>query len=661
MSLHVKEAPNVPTRWLALALVSLTLAVVALTLPYKLSNGDTWVHLKTGEYVLRQGWVPIKDPYSFTAAEHEFIAHEWLASVLFALVYAAGGATGLIVFKFVLASVTYAITYKTARLLGARLSVILPSFACLLYIVTYRVVERPHLFSSLLLALYLYLFFRYRDGGRDPRWLYVIPPVHVVWANLHGGHLQGLALVACWTLGEACLWARARYLGIGAEKALPRPDVLRLAGLVPACAAAACLTPYGPRLLWFPVEMTLFGLFFKPIQEWWPPYRMHYFTPWFYGYVVHVVTLWATFFAVHRDRSRSLEGANRVMRVTLWLVCLGVAYSCLHPPGTPWVPAVLATLLYALLGLFVVFTVVNLRTVDFTQAAIVVPCFLLGLQHQRYIPDAALTTYPILAALASAVLEARHRAAARPVRLRPRDGSSPAAIIGGACLLLSLATHASIFTYYWNFHGDGFEKGFGASTNTRLLPTCAVDFAIGHQLQGHAFVSFNFSPLVIYRMHPAVHVNIDIRDYVYGEPLFLEYARALSSPAAMRDYLTRYRVDFFLLPLGNHPVADALQATGAWIPVHYDDHAFVMVRRTPDTEVLIRREGYRFIRPWENAPMTTANASQVLEEANRALRNCPNAASWAYAYQAEALLRLGRDEEARAAARQIPKVLRLDD
>ena len=144
-------------------------------------------------------------------------------------------------------------------------------------------------------------------------------------------------------------------------------------------------------------------------------------------------------------------------------------------------------------------------------------------------------------------------------------------------------------------------------------------------------MSFNFSPLVIHRMYPAVQVNIDIRDYAYGEPLFLEYTRALSFPAAMRDYLTRYRVDFFLLPLGNRAVAEALQATGEWVPGHYDDHAFVMVKRAPDTEVLIRREGYRFIRPWENAPITTASAGQVLEEANRALRNCPSAASWAYA------------------------------
>ncbi len=33
------------------------------------------VCMKAGEYVLTHGWVPIKDPYSFTTADHDDIAH----------------------------------------------------------------------------------------------------------------------------------------------------------------------------------------------------------------------------------------------------------------------------------------------------------------------------------------------------------------------------------------------------------------------------------------------------------------------------------------------------------------------------------------------------------------------------------------------------------
>ena len=61
--------------------------------------------------------------------------------------------------------------------------------------------------------------------------------------------------------------------------------------------------------------------------------------------------------------------------------------------------------------------------------------------------------------------------------------------------------------------------------------------------------------------------------------------------------------------------------------------------RTPATDALIERERYRWIRMWENAPVTPENARQVLREAERALRE------------------LGRHEESREAATPIPERL----
>jgi hypothetical protein len=47
----------------------------------------------------------------------------------------------------------------------------------------------------------------------------------------------------------------------------------------------------------------------------------------------------------------------------------------------------------------------------------------------------------------------------------------------------------------------------------------------------------------------------------------------------------------------------------------------------------------------------------VLQEAERALQHCPGGTSFAWAYKAEALQRLGRHAEAREAARMIPAKL----
>src|SRR5262245_28551789 len=43
------------------------------------NDGDTFWHLATGEWILRHGAVPTKDPFSYTFAGGPWQAHEWLA------------------------------------------------------------------------------------------------------------------------------------------------------------------------------------------------------------------------------------------------------------------------------------------------------------------------------------------------------------------------------------------------------------------------------------------------------------------------------------------------------------------------------------------------------------------------------------------------------
>src|SRR5712691_2062602 len=160
---------GVPRPIVLLAYASIAIYIAVMTL-FKMSNGDIWIHLKTGEYVLTHGWVPIKDPYSFIAADHDYVAHEWLSGVLFYLVYAPLGVVGLIFFKALVIAAACALLLDTARTLGGRLSMILPSFTLLLYIASARYVERPHIFSYLMAAVYLWLFFRYRERGRRRLW-----------------------------------------------------------------------------------------------------------------------------------------------------------------------------------------------------------------------------------------------------------------------------------------------------------------------------------------------------------------------------------------------------------------------------------------------------------------------------------------------------------
>jgi hypothetical protein len=78
---------------------------------FKITDSDVWWHLKTGEYILAHG-IPSTDPFSFTAAGNHWVTHEWLAEVLFYLLYKLGGFTLLIAFK---AAISAAIAYLIFR------------------------------------------------------------------------------------------------------------------------------------------------------------------------------------------------------------------------------------------------------------------------------------------------------------------------------------------------------------------------------------------------------------------------------------------------------------------------------------------------------------------------------------------------------------------
>jgi hypothetical protein len=149
------------------------------------------------------------------------------------------------------------------------------------------------------------------------------------------------------------------------------------------------------------------------------------------------------------------------------------------------------------------------------------------------------------------------------------------------------------FGYRFDFAGASRERGLGLASG---MPTRAVDFLAAHQVKGNAFVSYQLAALLIHRLYPAVKVNMDSRNEVYGEELFREYEGALQSPHAMQAYLARYPVDFFLL--ANEAVSPELLKLltdgEEWAAVYRDDQATIIVKRSPDNEAVIREFGPAF-------------------------------------------------------------------
>jgi hypothetical protein len=171
-------------------------------------DGDLGRHLTIGRYILDQGRVPLQDLFSHTLAGHPVTPHEWLAQVLFALAYRLSGLDGVVlVCALVISSAFWLVFCRSRRasqgLLFAVLAAILVMAASSLHWLT-----RPHLFTFLMLALWVNVLEDLRRGRLHRWWL--LPFFMLVWANLHGAFIAGFVTWFVFGLGVAwdAFWRR---------------------------------------------------------------------------------------------------------------------------------------------------------------------------------------------------------------------------------------------------------------------------------------------------------------------------------------------------------------------------------------------------------------------------------------------------------------------
>ncbi len=212
-------------------------------------DGDPARHIRVGETILRSGLF-YHDPFSFTKAGAPFVPYEWLSEVADGLSVRVAGLPGLIVLTGAILAVTYALVTRTLVRRGVAPIVAIPTLLLALAIGSEHWHARPHLWTLLGAAALMELI----DRGADPRrsdspraaWSAAWPiiPLFAIWANLHGGFLYGLFVLAAVVVGDRIEMLYA-----------PAPDVMvwrgalvRHGAMLAAAVFAAMLTPSGPRL-----------------------------------------------------------------------------------------------------------------------------------------------------------------------------------------------------------------------------------------------------------------------------------------------------------------------------------------------------------------------------------------------------------------------------
>jgi hypothetical protein len=201
--------------------------------------------------------VPETDVYSFTMRGQPWISTQWLAQVLFAKTYAVAGWSGPVVLAASAIAATFALL---AKFLSRRLSesTTLVFIAAALALTVPHLLARPHVLAMPIMVAWVGGMIAAADRRGAPSfWLL---PLMALWANLHGGFVFGLVLIA--PIALDAVWS--------SDGKSRKPLALRWAAFAGLALAASCCTPYGWNSLLASQKILELGGALPLIMEWKP-------------------------------------------------------------------------------------------------------------------------------------------------------------------------------------------------------------------------------------------------------------------------------------------------------------------------------------------------------------------------------------------------------
>ncbi len=155
-------------------------------------DGDTFWHLRVGQWIIENQAVPLVDYFSHTFKGERWIAHEWLSELILYTSYSLDGWRG-VVFVTALA-VSFCFIYLSIWLqayLQPRHVIIL--LLLVLAMIQPHLMVRPHVLAQPLLLVWAASLIRLFDCQKAPNYWLLF--VMLVWANMHGSFLMGLILL----------------------------------------------------------------------------------------------------------------------------------------------------------------------------------------------------------------------------------------------------------------------------------------------------------------------------------------------------------------------------------------------------------------------------------------------------------------------------------
>jgi hypothetical protein len=484
-----------------------------------LADADIGWQIRTGEQILASHSVPRVDSFSFTMHGQPWFAWEWLYDALLGIVHGSMGLNGVVWLAALLMATTFAIVFWQLLARGTGLPVAIPLWLLVLGASSIHAFARPHIVSWLFTLSWFIALERWEQGSA-PSWLrWFFPGAMLLWVNLHGGWLLGMALLALYAVAALVESLRgpdavARILCAHRARAMGWTFL--------ASAAVTVVNPYGLRLHEHIYHYLGDSYLMNRIAE----FRSPDFHGW--GQRCFVLILVLVLIAAAANRGR--------MRLSHWLIVLLMAWAG-------------------------VYAVRNVPVSAMLLALIAGPILWESVAELAERPGA---WGPVRrgAAWLSAFAG---RARAQEFQLRGHLSPVLSVI---AALVICL-----------NGGRLGSQQVIRKEFDREHFPSKAVDYLEREQSTDPIFIPDQWGGYFIYRLYPKRLVLIDDRHDLYGSDRFREYLILMQAEPGWKDVLTKWHIHTFVLPADSTLTSLLGQLPQEWSTVYADKSAVVIEKK----------------------------------------------------------------------------------
>jgi hypothetical protein len=491
-----------------------------------LADSDIGWHIRSGERILATHSLPRTDPFSSTMQGQPWFAWEWLYDLALGLLHRACGLNGVVWLCALLVAAIFALllSHLLERGTGLLLAVLLMLLAEAASII--HLYARPHIVSWLFSLLWFVALERWEGWahGQPPRWIpWFVPASMLLWVNLHGGWLFGIALLGIYAFAVFVESWRTKD-PFAAIRIAHRARAMAAAWV--ASAAATLVNPFGWRLHAHIYRYLTDRYLMNRIEE--------FKSPDFHGW------------------------AQRSFAVILVLVLIAFAgrYKKLR----------MSHLLVVLLAVYAGFY----SSRNLPVSSIVLVLVIGPILWENFVS---------LADQPGAWLWVRH-GAARISQFSDRMGAQEIELWGHLWPAISVfLAFAICLQGGWL----GSRHLIDAQFDSRKMPVAAVTF-LQKESQSKPNTTPVFSidgwgGYLIYRMYPARKVVVDDRHDLYGSDRIRQYLILMQAEPGWQGVLEQWQIRTALLPTGSTLANLLRELPQDWRIVYEDKVAVVLERR----------------------------------------------------------------------------------